>query len=313
MILERSFIASVMALIAFVAIPLVLAQTFYIHLAILIGIQTILALSVYLMLKIGQLSLAQAGFMGIGAYASALLTRDAGVPFGIAFLMSGAIPAVIAGAIGPLLMRTKGVHFVLLTFALGEVIVLIFVEWTSLFGGNNGISAIPPATLFGLQLASPPNVLVFTALVLGIILLAMHLTFSGDLGVIVEGLERNEALQSSLGVNALAFRCLLFSLSAFIAGISGSLYAHYLTFISPEAFGFWTTVNALILNVIGGAQFLMGPFLGALALVPLPEVFREWVDYQRILYGVALLLLMRGLPQGVLGLILPRLGWGKGR
>ncbi len=313
MILQRSFIASALMLIAFVTVPLVLAQTFYTHLAILIGIHSILAVSVYLMLRIGQLSLAQAGFMGIGAYASALLTRDAGVPFALAFLLAGAIPAAIAGAIGPLLMRTKGVHFVLLTFALGEVIILIFVEWTSLFGGNNGLSAIPPAALFGLQLASPPAVLVFTALVLSSVLLATHLAFSGDLGVIVEGLERNEALQSSLGVNALAFRCLLFSASAFIAGLSGSLYAHYLMFISPEAFGFWTTVNALILNVIGGAQFLMGPFLGALALVPLPEVFREWVDYQRILYGVALLLLMRGLPQGVLGLILPRLGWGRGR
>lgn len=308
-----SFVFSGATLLAYLAIPLLLNQIFYTHLAILIGIHAILAVSVYLMLKIGQLSLAQAGFMGIGAYASALLTGTVGVPFEAAFLLAGVIPALIAGAVGPLLMRTKGVHFVLLTFAFGEVIVLIFVEWTSLFGGNNGISAIPPASILGWQLIAPSSFLIFTTVVLAVILLCCHVAFSGDLGVVVEGLERNEPLQSSLGVNALAYRCLIFSGSAFVAGLSGSLYAHYLSFISPEAFGFWTTVNALILNVIGGAQFLMGPFLGALLLAPLPEIFREWVHYQRVLYGVALLLLMRGLPQGFLGLILPRLGWGNNR
>ncbi len=304
----RSLSTGAVALVAFAALPLLMGQTFYIHLAVLIGIHTLLAVSLYLMLKIGQLSLAQAGFMGIGAYASALLTRDAGLPFELALLLAGVFPALIALLAGPVMLRTKGVHFVLLTFAFGEVIVLVFGEWTSLFGGNSGLTAIPPASVFGLSLAGPSAFLIFTAALLALVLACCRVAFAGDLGVIVEGLESNEPLQASLGVNALAFRCLIFCASAFVAGLSGSLYAHYLTFISPDAFGVWTTVNALILNVIGGAQFLLGPFVGALILVPLPEVFREWVDYQRILYGLALLLLMRFLPGGLLGMVFSRTG-----
>ena len=289
------------------AVPLLLGRQFYNHLATLIAIYSLVAISVHLMLRIGQLSLAQAGFMGIGAYASALLTRDVGLPFGVAILLAGLIPAAIAALLGPILLRIKGVHFVLLTFALSEVVILVFTEWTSVFGGNNGLAGIPAASLFGFTFSRQPTFYLLAVSVLALVLLFCHMLLRSEIGMIAEGLAGNEPLQASLGVDVLAYRCVLFAISAFIAGIAGSLYAHYLTFISPEAFGFWTTVNALIMSVIGGAHYLMGALLGAILLVPLPEFFRDSAQYQRVLYGFALLFLMRGLPQGLLGIVLTRL------
>jgi len=286
-------------------VPFAVNGDFTFHVAILIGIQALLALSIHLTLRVGQLSLAQAGFMGIGAYASALFTRDAGIPFLVGLACAAAIPALLAGLLGGIILRVRGVQFALLTFMLGEAIVLLFVEFVIPFGGNNGVMGIPPIALFGIPLDSRQQIYAFVILVLAVVYFASRTLLRGNPGIALGGIAGNEALAQSLGTDSLGWRRVVFAASAGIAGISGSLYAHYLGYISPEAFNITTTINALVMNVVGGTALLVGPLIGAILLVPLPELFRSAVLYQQLLYGLSLLLLVLFLPQG-LGSILRR-------
>lgn len=300
--MRASHIVLALAAVGLVLVPFVADGRFVWHIAILIGIKALLALSLHLMLRIGQLSLAQAGFMGMGAYASALLTRDVGLPFLLGLGAAIAIPAVAAWLIGSVILKVRGVHFALLTFVLGEAIVLVFVEFVFPFGGNNGIMRIPPAAIAGFTLRSRESFYVLVLVTTGVALLVVRAMLSGQPGQVLRGLERNEQLVQSLGIDALAWRRFVFTVSAGIAGASGSLYAHYMGYISPEAFNVTTTINALVMNVVGGVGVIIGPVVGAVLLVPLPELFRTALAWQQFLYGVSLLLLMVFLPKGLAGL-----------
>ena len=283
--------------------PFVVGERFTWHISILIGIKALLALSLHLMLRIGQLSLAQAGFMGMGAYASALLTRDLGVPFLVGFGAAIAIPAIIAWVIGAVILKVRGVHFALLTFVMGEAIVLVFVEFVFPFGGNNGLMSIPAASIFGISLHSRESFYVLVLAVVAIALLVLRAMLHGQPGHVLRGLDSNEPLVQSLGIDALAWRRFVFAVAAGIAGASGSLYAHYVSYISPEAFNVTTTINALVMNVVGGVGAVIGPIIGAIILVPLPELFRTAIAWQQLLYGLSLIALMVFLPRGLAGLI----------
>jgi branched-chain amino acid transport system permease protein len=301
--IPRAHLIGAVALLIAAVVPLLLGDNFIYHLGILIGIQAILAVSLHLMLRIRQLSLAQAGFMGIGAYTSALLSRDLGLAYPLSLLAAVIVPALIAALIGSVILRIKGVYFVLLTFALGEAIRLVFVEWVVPFGGNNGLTSIPAIALFGIVLKSRLSLYMFTLAALGATLLAARLLLSRDQGRVLNGIAHNELLMQSLGTDVIAYRRMTFVLSAAIAGVAGSIYAHYLGFISPAAFNVAANVGALVLNVVGGAAFLLGPVAGAVLLVPLPELFRDAVVYQNLFYGLALLALTLFLPRGLFGLL----------
>lgn len=275
---------------------------FYLHLAVMVAIYAALAMSMNLLLRIGQLSLAHGALFGLGAYTSAILSRDYGVSFPAAFIGAGLLTAVVAGLAGPVFMRIKGVHFALLTFALGEAIVLCFIEFHELFGGNNGFGDIPPMSdslpipegRYGAYLvAASFAILVYAGL---------RLLYRREWGMIAASLQQNEALVTSGGLNVLSFQVSVFALSSAIAGWAGSLYAHYQGYISPDAFGFWTAVNAVIMNVLGGVGALAGAVVGAVLLVPLPELLRGLQQYQRLIYGLTLILLLLFMPQGLAAL-----------
>ena len=281
--------------------PFVIENRYVTHIGVLIGISTTVSLSLNMMLRIGQLSAAQAAFMGLGAYTSTLLVMRLGLPFLIAFPAAGLLVAAIAAVIGPFFLRVKGVYFVLLTFALGEGIGLVFQEWVSLFGGNNGIHGIPKASLFGMAMLTPRSYY-FLALALVVVTFLVALgVFRSALGAVLDSLNENEELSQSLGVNALSYRVCIFALSGFLAGLAGSVYAHYTGFLSPEAFGFSTFIDMLAINVIGGISSPIGPVLGAILLVPLPELLRDVKQYQMLTYGLLLMAAVLFLPSGIAG------------
>jgi len=276
---------------------------FYLHLAIMVAIYAALAMSMNLLLRIGQLSLVHGALFGLGAYASAILSRDYGLSFPAAFVGAGVLTALLAAVVGPVFMRIKGVHFALLTFALGEAIVLCFIEFHGLFGGNNGFGDIPPMSgslpipqgRYGVYLIAASFAL--------LVYFGLRLLYRREWGMIAASLQQNEALVTSTGLDALRFRVSVFVVSAVIAGWAGSLYAHYQGYISPDAFGFWTAVNALIMNVLGGVGALAGAVVGAMLLVPLPELLRGLQQYQRLIYGLTLILLLLFMPQGLAALV----------
>ncbi|MCL4767437.1 MAG: branched-chain amino acid ABC transporter permease [Hyphomicrobiaceae bacterium] len=294
--------AAVLILVGLAAWPFIYDQPFYVHMGVMMGLWVALALSMNLMLRIGQLSFAHGAFMGLGAYASALATMRLGIPFPIAFLSGGLAAASVAALVGPIFLRIRGVYFALLTFAFGEVVVLTFVEWVEVFGGNNGLFGIPKPSLFGLQMTSRPAFYLFALTFAVLSFIAVRAIYNSQFGAVITSIDDNEMLTRSIGIDAPRYRLAAFCFSAALAGWSGAFYAHYLTFISPEAFGFWTPVNMVVINVLGGIASPWGPVVGALLLVPLPEILRDAKEYQVLSYGILLMIFLLFLPDGLVGL-----------
>jgi branched-chain amino acid transport system permease protein len=281
--------------------PLAHPEQFYLNVAILILVSAILALALHLVLRVGYVSLAQAAFMGIGAYTSALLTTRWQMPFAVGILCAGAFTAVAGYLLGRILFRLRGVYFVLVTFALGEVVRLCFIAWEGLFGGANGITGIPKPALFGFVFDTK---LKFYYLALAVTVASvwfMCRVFLTHPGRAYEAINEAENLAESTGIDTTQYKVQSFTISCFFTGIAGSLTAHYLSYVSPSGFTFWQSVDLIIMNVLGGIGHLAGPIIGAILLVPLPELFRAAVEYQRALYGLTLILIVCFLPEGIAG------------
>ncbi len=276
--------------------PLFTHDLFYTHIATLVLLYCIGAASLHLLVRLGQLSLCHAAFMGIGGYTSALLTTRLGWPFLPAFVASAIVPGVVALALGPILLRLRGVYFVMITYSFGELVRLLFNEWQSLTGGADGIFHIPPPhPFFATSREYYYFALVMAALCVGF----TGRILSSQTGRFIDSIRESERLAQSSGVPVLRFKVMVFVLSCGLVGMQGSLMAHYIHYLSPGAFGFSESLNFLVFNVIGGMQTLAGPIIGAVFLVSLPEVLRGWVELQRVIYGVILIVVMLYAPGGL--------------
>jgi branched-chain amino acid transport system permease protein len=281
-------VALVLCVTAALLAPLVLAGDFVLHLGVMIAIMSVLALSMNLMLRVGQLSFAQSAFMGIGAYTSALLVMRTAIPSSLAFFLGGLVPAAIAFGLGRIFLRIRGVYFVLLTFAFSEVVNFIFQEGVALFGGNNGLGSIPKIKVLGWQIASVRSHYVVAVVLVSAAYCGVRCLLRSRVGVVLSALEQNESLGRSLGLDAMRWRICVFSLSAFLAGLAGGFFAFYVGFLAPSTFSFSLSVDALVMNVIGGTSIPLGPIFGALILVPLPELLRDARQYQFLIYAAIL-------------------------
>ena len=290
-----------MAILA--ALPWAFQSQYVFHIATMIAIVAPMALSLTLMLKIGQLSIAQPAFMGIGAYASALLSIRLGMPPVLSVLLAAVLAALSALVTGPIFLRIKGVYFVLLTYAFAQIVNLIFQEWTSLFGGNSGLYGIPKFSIFGLRLTSVDHyyilALIFTALSYAV----MRSIERSDIGAILQSLHENEMLSRAIGSDAIAWRIGAFTFGAFLTGISGGIYAFYIGFLSPDAFGFRSSIDLIVINAVGGVNSALGALLGTIIVVPLPELLRDAREYQLLIYGLCLIVFLIFFKQGLAALI----------
>src|SRR5262245_58502221 len=283
-------------------VPLWLTNPYHQHVLIMAGIFTILALSLNLLLGYtGQLSLGHAAFFGIGAYTSALLALRLELPFWVG-LPAAALAAGFAGwTIGRLALRLRGAYFVLVTISFAGVIALVSVNWMELTNGPLGLPGVPAPALGGLvfRTKSAYYYLVLAAAAAAVLL--CHRLVHSRLGRAFLALRENEALAESVGVDPTRTLVLAAVVSAAMAGVAGSLYAHYTRFVSPEVFLFTYTVTMVIMVVAGGKGTLAGPVVGAVLFTVLPEALREamaW-QWQMLAYGVLLVLLVFFLPRGI--------------
>lgn len=298
------FLPKFLAIIAVLAaLPFLLRAPFLTHVGVMIGLYTALALSMNLMLRIGQISFAHGAFMGLGAYGSALFMMRLGLPFPVAFFGAALAVTLLAWLVGQVFLRIRGVYFVLLTFAFGEIIVLTFVEWVSLFGGSNGLMGVPRPGGFGYEVESREGFYLMALALAAFAYASVRALYQSELGAVITSLDENEALTRSLGIDSRQYRLLTFCFSAFLVGMSGALYGHYLTLVTPEDYGFWVPVNLVVINVIGGMAHPIGSVLGALLLVPLPEFLRDAKQYQVLLYGILLIFFLLFMPNGLYGVI----------
>jgi branched-chain amino acid transport system permease protein len=298
------YAAKFLTIVAVLAVlPFLLRAPFLTHIGVMMGLYTTLALSMNLMLRIGQISFAHGAFMGLGAYGSALFMMRLGLPFPVAFFGAALVVTLLAWIVGQVFLRIRGVYFVLLTFAFGEIIVLIFIEWVSLFGGSNGLAGVPRPGLFGHQIQSRDGFYLLALALAAFAYASVSALYRSELGAVITSLDENEPLTRSLGIDSRQYRLLTFCFSAFLAGLAGALYGHYLTLVTPEDYGFWVPVNLVVINVIGGVAHPLGSVLGALLLVPLPEFLRDAKQYQVLLYGILLIVFLLFMPDGLYGVI----------
>ena len=295
------------ALAIAVTAPMWVWNPYHLHTLIMAGIFAVLALSLNLLLGYtGQLSLGHAAFFGIGAYASALLTVKLEWSPWIGLVVAVALPAVAGWIIGRLALKIRGAYFVLLTISFAGVVSLVSVNWMELTNGPLGLPGVPP-----LEIALPglPELSLRTkSAYYYVVLIAVTLCTLVCLGLVrsrvgraLVALRENETLAESVGINVTHYLVLATVVSAAIAGLGGGLYAHYTRFVSPEVFLFTYTVTMVIMVVAGGKGTLTGPIVGAVLFTALPEVLREatsW-QWQMLLYGILLVLVLFFMPQGI--------------
>lgn len=254
----------------------------------------------------GQISLGHAAFLGIGAYTSALLYTEAGFPFWLSVPLSG----LVAGAIGALLaipcLRVRDDFLAITTMGIGFVAEAVFL-YTPFFGGAMGIGGINLPGWFGREVTKSEYFLLIV-LVFGFLLFLDHRMGRSWIGLAWASIREDEQAAGAMGVDVVRFKVLAFILGSAIAGLAGGFYAHFLTFIMPQNFGFGQSIVILCMVVFGGIGTRWGPVLGAVILGILPEIFRPIMEYRTFLYGLLLLAMMRFQPGGILGAesILPK-------
>jgi ABC-type branched-subunit amino acid transport system permease subunit/ABC-type branched-subunit amino acid transport system substrate-binding protein len=252
-----------------------------------LGINAVLALSLYFPLSAGQLSLGQAGFMAIGAYTSAWLTATLRWPWPAGFGAAIAVAACVGAIVGLPALRVRGIYLVLMTMAFGEIVRVFFLNFEPT-GGAMGLRGMPAATTLPLVAGTVAVITVLAAR-----------TASSRVGRAFEAVKRQEMAAEVIGVDVTRVKLLSFTLGAAVAGLAGALWAHYILYIQPEEFGFHRSVMPFTFMVVGGAETYWGALVGAAALTALPEWLRFLKEWRLVFYGLAMVAVMIVRPQGL--------------
>ncbi len=262
----------------------------------------ILALGLQLVLGFGGiLHLGYAGFFGLGAYTSAILTVRFGWPFIPAFVASIAV-AIIGGAIMCPIIRLRDVYFALASFVFGLILELVFNQWSAVTNGPIGFRGIPPASLFGFAFVQPMHYyFLLVAILLGYYFAFFRL-LNSPFGTALQAMREHETACQISGVNTSMLKIKLILIGCGVAGAAGSLLAHMNGFISPPSFGWIQTVMILMIIVVGGTRSLAGAILGAIVIRYLIEQTSILGTYSNIIFGIILLLFIAFLPEGFAGL-----------
>ena len=253
-----------------------------------IGVNGLLALSMYVVLAVGQLSLGQAAFMGMGAYSSALMTLQLGLPFWAVLPLSAVVPAAFALLIGLPTLRLSGVYLAIATIGLGEVLRAIYLN-LDIFGGALGLSGIPEQAETWMIYA------ILAAAIAGLWLVARS-----GIGRAMEAMREDETAAAVMGVNLVRYQMGALLTSAVLAGIAGCLNAHVSSFIGPGEYGFEPAVTILSYALLGGIASPLGPVIGAAILTLLPELLRGLGDFRLVLNGGIIVVAVLFLPGGLL-------------
>jgi len=294
-------VAILLALLVFITV----GGNYYAHLLALVFTNVILASSLRLSILCGQLNIGHSAFMSVGAYTSALLAKNLGLPFEFS-LLSGALLAMLVGLVmGYPSLRLRGVYFAMVTVAFVEAIRLIVQIWVSLTRGMSGLSGIPKPSLFGMLLATKTEQCYLALGLMVVVLLVLYKLEYSRLGLIWKSIGMADNLALSLGVNVASYKLLAFALGCFFAGIAGAFYAHFVRFLFPPTFDFLMATNILVYNYVGGRGHFWGPIVGAAFLSWLPEVFRgseATRQYETIFFSITMLLTILFLPGGLITL-----------
>jgi branched-chain amino acid transport system permease protein len=249
----------------------------------------------------GQISLGHAALLAIGAYASALLTKDLGLP------VAASVPAagIVAALLGTLLIspsfRLRGHYVTVATLGVGEVVTLVILNWDGLTAGPLGLAAIPPLSAFGSPATGGTAIYLVSFIVLGTLALMQQRLLASHLGRTLRAIRDDDVAARCCGVALLRYKSMAFAVAGFAAGVAGALMAHVFSYVNHETFTSQVSLLALTMVILGGLGNVFGAIIAAVLLVSLPELFRFAAEYRMLVYGLALLALIRFRPQGLFG------------
>jgi len=279
------------------------------HILILTAIYVSLAISLDLLAgRMGILSIAHAGFYGLGAYTAALLVIRCGAPFMIGVVAGMGVAALISLVVSLPSLRLHDDYFVIATFGFQMILFSIFTNWMDLTNGPMGIPGIPQPVILGWRVDTHLEFLMLAAIFATASCLVVWRITTSPLGRVLHAIREDEVFAKSLGKNTLRFKVTVFAVSAALAAMAGSLYAHYITYIDPTSFTVMESILVISMVIIGGAGSLWGPLVGAVVLVTLPEALRfvglpssVAANLRQIIYGSLLVVMMMFRPRGLVG------------
>jgi len=286
-----------------IALPFVFPDNYYVTVVgVSAGLHIILAVGLNLLMGYaGQISLGHAAFFGLGAYSSAILTvRYGWTPWpamAAGMLLTGMVAYLMARPV----LRLKGHYLAMATLGFGIIVHIVMVQTGALTGGPDGMSGIPPLAVFGWEVQTD---LGWYALIggcmLAVVLLALNLIESRT-GRALRALHGSEVAAEMMGIDTARAKTGVFVLAALIAALAGSLFAHQQAFVSPDSFNFFFSIELVTMVVLGGMASTWGAIIGALVLTFLPELLVVFEDYEVMIFGAILMLMMIFMPQGLFG------------
>jgi len=299
--LHQKPVAVVFLLMIF-AFPFVFNNQYFVTVATLGGVYSVLAMSLNLICGyMGITSLGHAAFYGIGAYTAALLSTRLGCNFIITFIVA-AIFSLLAGLlIGIPTLRLRGRYLSIVTLAFCEIIRTIENNWRSLTRGAVGITGIPEPEIFGFSFDSPRKLYYLVIALCILTFFVISRLMDSRLGRGITAVKDNEIAAEAMGVRSFRYKLMAFGISSMFAGMAGAFYAHYMSFISPLNFSFDQSTLVLSRFILGGLGNLTGSVIGAVVLTVLPEVLRPLMIWRQVIYGALLVVVIFYKPTGLLG------------
>ncbi len=286
-------------LLAAILLPLMVRDQYLLHLAIMALLYVVLASSLNLIVGyIGEFSLGHTAFLGVGAYAAALLSSRAGLPMWATIPLAGVASAVFGYVIGAITLRLQGPYFVIVTLAFAEVLRIVAGNWVAVTNGPMGLAGISQGGIADKRS--------FFYIILALAALSLYLCYRfvySNVGRGAIAIRENRYVAQSIGVNPFGSALRAFVLGAFMAGLAGGFYAHYISFVGPEVFQFAFTASMIIMVLIGGKGTLIGPIIGAVIVTVLEEYLRQAQELRLTLFGLIVILVVMFLPRGLVSLL----------
>lgn len=292
-------------------LPWVLPNSYFLDLAIRIAINAIIVIGLNLLIGFaGQISLGHAGFLGIGAYASAVLPTHLGWHPLLAMAAGAVSTAIIAGVLARPIFKLKGNYLAMATLGLGIIINIALrneAQWT---GGPDGM-AVPPLELFGFELSSDRQ---WYWVVAGLLVFSVWASLNmidSPFGRALRALHGSEVASQVVGVRVVRYKVTVFVMSAVFASLMGSITAHYMAFVTPNFADFFHSVELVTMVVVGGMASVFGAIFGAILLTALPQALATFEGWETVIFGAVLMLCMIFMPKGLVPTLAAKFSKGK--
>lgn len=299
--LQKLLLAAGLTIVWF-AVPPAVLNSYWIDVLNSIGIYTLLALSLNMIVgDAGLFNLGHAAFYAVGAYTAAILNTTFHIPILLLIPVSALFAGLFALIIARPIIHLRGDYLCIVTIGIGEIVRIALINNVfGLTGGSNGIFGISRPALFGFSLRTPYHFFYLIWILTAITAVLLHFLKESRFGRALNYLREDEIAAQGCGVNTSYYKLACFVLGAAWAGIAGNIYASKMTIISPESFTFWESVLMFAIVILGGSGSIPGMFLGAFLVIGLPELFRDFANARMLIFGAAMILMMLFRNQGIL-------------